>query len=1156
MEQDNISFSYGIRRTPSIGESGELSECVNLIPKAGELVNIPQPTSLEFDMYDREILLAVHETSKFKHYIIHYNNDVTSSKTIVEGDIKVYIVCDGLGTYIKLSEACDADVTISFIFINGRRKAVKIYTISAGETYIEDSTVRETLPNGIKISSSSTAHTFGEARTILTTDELEITSDTELSQYEEWYTKYNFTAIYWVDANGSDYSRVLLSTDNYVADINDVRIMGNTVIILTSEGIKYYLWDSDNSLYRALGSSVPEIDMKFRLDGTLRVVSSSNTIELDNSTESKTSYMEFVGNTINSTTRALYKIYTNTGVLSQTLYGYKFSPTTGLGLVKGKTYRINFIGTKTSSKIQVRFFTYKNGDNDDEIIKVSSIRDSQSTIYPGTYLDFYCSIDADGLFITYRNSYTGDKIAENWLVFEGTETTQPWTITYNKENTDAIFATANTAINEEYKQGKFVNPFFLRWGVELYDGTIIHHSSPILMIPNTGLTPMLFTPKLGSLKVTIDEGQTVISIKKDDVNSTSSYFASFFSADVLYYITEESLQKLKDWKDVVVGIRFYASLPIYKYNEGKSFTEEEQIWKVSLLNSKLLNDHFSILALDGDENPKKHYLYDEMVNQSVLDGSDESVYNVISLPEFSDSEYYKNIQECGTFHKIKDLGLDDIEVGEYKKLELSNFDISTLSTRESMADDYNSHSILIAKKGFVFNNRFSIANFVETIYPGENVSLQTCSSNDEESTAYWYKDVVTINDSSQIQHCQSDFITGDVWANTEDPYWIYVGNANAKSITVYKKDEDDNYYKATVELTRHANLNGSFWFGNLNALQFEELTDQEEAEITYDNAVIEKRNLIYTSEVNNPFKFDTSLSCSVGIGEVLGLSTTAKALSQGQFGDFPLYAFCSDGIWALSVGSEGGYEAVQPVSRDVVTNPDSITQIDGGIVFATKKGLMMISGSDVGLLSGNIDGLNVNETFFKDVIPSQLYIEDTAQFVDQVQTAKMAYDYANGMLHIFTDTANTDETYFKHYVYNFDTKEFSEQVLSSELTASVPGYPLSTLQFNSKLCQYTKDVSDNYQYGFLVTRSYSISSPFERKIIYDLRCFGQKTAMSSGYKVSVYVSNDNKNWYRLTSLKMKSARYYRFVIQTTMKDIDTLTGMTLQYDKRFNHKIK
>jgi hypothetical protein len=49
LQQANISLDKGIFRTPSMGADGELSECVNLIPHAGELVRIhePQPLAME-----------------------------------------------------------------------------------------------------------------------------------------------------------------------------------------------------------------------------------------------------------------------------------------------------------------------------------------------------------------------------------------------------------------------------------------------------------------------------------------------------------------------------------------------------------------------------------------------------------------------------------------------------------------------------------------------------------------------------------------------------------------------------------------------------------------------------------------------------------------------------------------------------------------------------------------------------------------------------------------------------------------------------------------------------------------------------------------------------------------------------------------------------
>ena len=123
-------------------------------------------------------------------------------------------------------------------------------------------------------------------------------------------------------------------------------------------------------------------------------------------------------------------------------------------------------------------------------------------------------------------------------------------------------------------------------------------------------------------------------------------------------------------------------------------------------------------------------------------------------------------------------------------------------------------------------------------------------------------------------------------------------------------------------------------------------------------------NKIYTSEVNNPFYFPLAGINTVGTGEIVGIRSTTKALSQGQFGQFPLYAFSSDGIWALQLSDAGLYSSIQPISRDVCNNPDSITQLDSSIVFSTERGLKLLQGSDISLLSSSLEGANIDETFF------------------------------------------------------------------------------------------------------------------------------------------------------------------------------------------------
>ena len=74
-----IPFNKGIHRQPSLGSDGELSECVNLIPKNGELVNVRPLTDIGIDdMSPLSSLKALHKVENSENYIVSglsLNND-------------------------------------------------------------------------------------------------------------------------------------------------------------------------------------------------------------------------------------------------------------------------------------------------------------------------------------------------------------------------------------------------------------------------------------------------------------------------------------------------------------------------------------------------------------------------------------------------------------------------------------------------------------------------------------------------------------------------------------------------------------------------------------------------------------------------------------------------------------------------------------------------------------------------------------------------------------------------------------------------------------------------------------------------------------------------------------------------------------------------
>lgn len=328
-------------------------------------------------------------------------------------------------------------------------------------------------------------------------------------------------------------------------------------------------------------------------------------------------------------------------------------------------------------------------------------------------------------------------------------------------------------------------------------------------------------------------------------------------------------------------------------------------------------------------------------------------------------------------------------------------------------------------------------------------------------------------------------------------------------------------------------------------------------------------NIVKKSVLNNPFVFRDLDTVAIGNGEIKGLSTSAKALSQGQFGQFPLYAFCTDGIWALEVASDGSYSAKQPISRDVCNNPDSITQIDGAVVFTTDQGLKMIQGSEVVLLSGPMDGHNVDEStyfpegFFAKHKKSEsdglenfdaLVVQETRDFRQILATCKIAYDYPNQLLRIFPKEVS-DQTY-KYYVYSFNSREFASVIGEGEVKSIVSGYPSSLLQIGTSIYTFDAAISEGLKRGLLLTRPIDMGEPFALKKLQDMRMHYTKYAEGSKCSMVVYVSNDGVKWFVLPSLRKCSFKFYRIAIITHLSDDDRLIGLVMRYEVERTNKLR
>lgn len=117
-------------------------------------------------------------------------------------------------------------------------------------------------------------------------------------------------------------------------------------------------------------------------------------------------------------------------------------------------------------------------------------------------------------------------------------------------------------------------------------------------------------------------------------------------------------------------------------------------------------------------------------------------------------------------------------------------------------------------------------------------------------------------------------------------------------------------------------------------------------------------NTFEVSEVNSLTKFDEVNTYTAGRGTIIGFASNANDVSTGQFGQFPLYVFTTEGIFAFNINTTGdvAYGSSVPVSRDVCNNKNSICETSKIVLFSTDRGLMLLHGSDVECISVTING--------------------------------------------------------------------------------------------------------------------------------------------------------------------------------------------------------
>jgi hypothetical protein len=522
------------------------------------------------------------------------------------------------------------------------------------------------------------------------------------------------------------------------------------------------------------------------------------------------------------------------------------------------------------------------------------------------------------------------------------------------------------------------------------------------------------------------------------------------------------------------------------------------------------------------------------------DGTDYYPSNVVTNQLFTSYNFKEKIEQAHNFYLIESIDIKDLleTPTDLSKSIPTNKDYVINLTSQKELENEQSRGGISANHIFNYNSKIHLSDIKNNLFKGYTLqelnngyfSIKDVGPSIWEH--YFIKVFIKTNNAEDSIVIRKDFNlnSSPIYPS---PYLSYP-NPNAYKIQIgingnYGSGSSNNEtWVKTFYLKPHPFLDiayyygaefpyGKDWAGDQSFEEFEETIGEEI------NPIIEESSKIKVSSINNPFVFPPEQTYTVGSGDILGMASVTAALSQGQFGQFPLYVFTTEGIWALQVGTgEVAYTTANPVSRDVCNNSDSITPIDNAVIFTTEKGVNIISGSSVKSLSDDLDGETINISNDSSVYFIQNLAEAIATiglqssfndelFTDYIRTARLAYNYNEGEIYAI----NTSKNYY--YCYSIANKEWSKR--SAKFKGIIESYPNLYLQNDDNEIFKVNNENGNLKQWIFISRPVKLTGIQHKRIIRSFLRGLYNSTNSSKIAFSIFGSFDGERFELVNSVQ-------------------------------------
>lgn len=727
------------------------------------------------------------------------------------------------------------------------------------------------------------------------------------------------------------------------------------------------------------------------------------------------------------------------------------------------------------------------------------------------------------LYSNYATYGTADNLALRKETFKGL--TDKLTSILRKEGSPVWFMLACTA-------------------VELYDGSYILHSAPVLLGQANDEHTRYEGLEVNTATCDYKQNRAIFKtsgqvITSDPSNNTVDYQESttFGSGKAIKSGTAID----QAWFPSVIGESHYGNTSVNERNISTKATIFKNKLKfriganIAPSYSNLIKSVSVFLTpeicpydLDTVESLKETYLN---YATSKTDSSENYYFR-----NKTNADIQKSIAENQRFYKVHEITFEELRTitpGTWIDIDLKDKIGDNLVNQEALPVDNFTHHSYKPNKQLVYNSKLHIMDYQQelfrpwpSLYNFAQQGIGQFSSEIDTPLSDWEQwIIVTIKTDTGI----SKVVRHNSFSNTVEKankdLFLSYPDSRANKIEIITKINihgGDLYSKSEYTLTSSTYHNFSYWISDTlkpvwTAIGY---TFQEPLEI--DRTLI-YRNAMKVSSVNNPFYFPPETTYTIGTGTILNAGTNAQRMSEGQFGQYDLYVLTTEGMYSLDTGTEISYNRQSPASLEIPIS-DILCSMPYGVLFIGKRGLYMITGQETQFISAQIEENGVTNSIVAEGTSFSTFVSNLKDIL---------YDNRENEIILVSNTLDYN------YVYNIDSKMWyiSTEKIDYEIKNSSPNLLVTE---GKKIKDYSQQETDKAAVAIITRPMFfgidevkKLERSYLRGKFYTVTTPSPSTGSGTAF-YSIYGSNDGVQQLLLRGFTIPEAKQNR-----TYKDFDS-----------------